>query len=351
MVFSGIVKRKALGRGVCLMLVLGLIAGCAGVPQTGPANASRTYAPPLQSGPPMGRGRAVDRQQSLTARSGPSWSSAAMGRTRPVPMTMPLRSYGLRPGDRQAIMEEQKKMYAAAASDENAAESRGRAPQRPVGKEGPIPEAQQLLDAQKDLSGMQITTAIGGAIVGTVLGGALGALAGLASGDSRNVAKSALIGAGAGLAAGLAAGIIVADKKKDYAVNEDHLDNCINRAKQFNEIAAKANDELSTQIRLTEQNMDQLRTRVNDASVQREQISRDLTGLEEIRETTDRAIGVLDEEVSAQEKALKEASNDKSGRAAALEEELGKMRRQLAEMKVRRDRLNDLNTALGKMAV
>lgn len=343
MIFSGIVKRKPFGQGVCLLLVLGLIAGCAGVPRTGPEDASRISTPPPPSGPPMYKGKVVNVQKFLPVRSDPSLSATEMGR--------------LKPGDTLTIKEEQGEWYSIAAPDENAPSFQGWVMQKYVEKgeliapPPPPPAAQQPSDEQKDVSGMKTKTAVQGAVIGTLAGAAIGALAGLATGDSRNVVKGALIGAGAGLATGLVAGIYVANKKEDYANNEAYLDACINEARQYNEIAAKANDDLSTQIRLTEQNIDQLRTRTRNAALRRQQASQNVETLKQAAGTSDKNIAALEGEISAQEKALKETANDKTGRSAALESEVGKLRLQLAEMKTKRDRLNSLNAELSKMAV
>lgn len=341
MILSRILQIRQFGQGVCLLLVLGLLSGCAGAPQRLPDTA-RTYAPPV-SGPPMYKARVVNVQKFLPVRSDPSLSATEMGR--------------LKPGDTLVIKEEQGEWYSIAVPDEKSPQFQGWVKQMYVEKgeliapPPPPPVAQQPSDEQKDVSGMKTTTTVQGAVLGTLAGAALGALIGLATGDSRNIAKGALIGAGAGLATGLVAGVYVANQKEKYANTEAYLDACINEAQEYNTLATEANEHLSTQISLTEQNIAQLRTKVKDASLRKEQASKNLASLKETREKTDGAINIVEGEISAQEKAVKESANDKSGRCAALEGELGKMRQQLAEMKAKRDKLNGLNTELNKMAV
>lgn len=331
------------GQGICLLLVLGLLSACAGQQQIRlDTTAGASTPPPL--GPPMYQGSVINVQNFLPVRSDPSLSATEMGR--------------LQPGDALTIKEEQGEWFSIAAPDEKNPQLQGWVLQKYVARgdliappEPPPAAAPQPSAEKKDLSGMKTATSIQGAALGALAGAAVGALVALAAG--KNVAAGAAIGAGAGLVTGLVAGVYVANQKEKYANDEAYLEACIAEARQYNEAAARSNEDLDTQINLTEQNIDQLRNKVRDVSARKQQARTNLATLEQTGKTCDKNISLLKGEISAQEKALSQVprDSDTSGRSAALEGELVTMRQQLTDLKTKRDRLNDLNAEMSKMAV
>lgn len=331
------------GQGICLLLILGLVSGCAGQQQIRLDPTASPHAP-LPQGPPMYQGTVINVQKFLPVRSDPSLSATEMGR--------------LKPGDALTIKEEQGEWFSIAAPDERNPQLQGWVLQQYVARgdllappEPPPAAEQQPSDEKKDLSAMKTTTTVQGAALGALAGAAVGALVALAAG--KNVAAGAAIGAGAGLVTGLFAGVYVANQKEKYANNEAYLDACIAEARQYNEAAARSNEDLDTQINLTEQNIDQLRNKVRDVSLRKQEAGKSLATLQQTGKTCDKSISLLEGEISAQQKALSQVprDSDTSGRSMALEGELVTMRQQLTDLKAKRDRLNDLNAEMSKMAV
>lgn len=342
MILDCIIRFRHWGQGISLLLILGLLAGCAG-PQ--PIRLDTTAPPPpLPQGPPMYQGTVINVQKFLPVRSDPSLSATEMGR--------------LKPGDSLTIMEEMDEWFSVAAPDEKNPQLQGWVLQKYVARgdliappEPPPPAAQPPSDDTKDLSGMKTATTLQGAALGALAGAAVGALVAVAAG--KNVAAGAAIGAGAGLVTGLVAGVYVANQKEKYASDEAYLEACLAEARQYNEAAAKSNQDLDMQINLTEQNIDHLRNKVQDVSLRKQEAGKGLATIQQTGQTCDKSISLLEGEIRAQEKALSQVprDSDTSGRSMALDNELVTMRQQLNEMKAKRDRLNDLNAQMSKMAV
>lgn len=87
-----------------------------------------------------------------------------------------------------------------------------------------------------------------GTLAGAGIGAVLGAAIGAATGGSRGALTGALIGVGVGGAAGWAYGTSVANKKADYASEEEWLAACLAEAQGVNQQTAAYNQRLKTSL-------------------------------------------------------------------------------------------------------
>ncbi|MDR0882729.1 MAG: hypothetical protein LBP55_09360 [Candidatus Adiutrix sp.] len=95
-----------------------------------------------------------------------------------------------------------------------------------------------------DRTRTQTEGTLAGAGVGAAIGGLIGALTG-----NRNTALAgAAIGAGVGALGGLAYGTHVANKKAEYATEEEWLNACIQEAQSANQAAAAYRDRLKATL-------------------------------------------------------------------------------------------------------
>lgn len=148
-----------------------------------------------------------------------------------------------------------------------------------------------------------------GAVVGTAAGAATGALVGQLIGrDTKSTLIGAAIGAGVGAAAGYVVGDIIAQRKANYASEEDRLDDEINIASKYNEDLdkfnnkiAKRNSELKAQIADLKKvkNVDQealknkkaeLNSLIGESNKKKEQMSKELSMAEEYKKSLPKTI-------------------------------------------------------------
>jgi len=131
---------------------------------------------------------------------------------------------------------------------------------------------------------MKTKTTVQGAILGTLAGAAVGALVGLATGRFQEHRQRCFSLERGRPATGLVAGVYVAIRRRNTPTMRPTSMPASVRRSSINSVAAKANEDLGTQIRLTEQNIDQLRTKVSDVALRRQQASKNVAALKQATE-------------------------------------------------------------------
>ena len=139
---------------------------------------------------------------------------------------------------------------------------------------------------------------------GTAVGAGVGAVAGGVLGYLLGGKQGAAIGAGAGAALGAGGGYLygthVANRKKEYAREEDYLDALIVNAQQVND----RTDALRQEIVQLETETAQLIQRYNQRTIQRGELKKQELTLTKKVEEGQKQLQILQAEIDIQQKAL-----------------------------------------------
>jgi gas vesicle protein len=150
-----------------------------------------------------------------------------------------------------------------------------------------------------------------GTLVGTGIGAAIGAGIGAALGGRRGALAGAAIGAGVGGMAGLAYGTSVANKKREYASEEEWLAACLAEAKTTNEQAAAYNNRLKNTLAGYNKS-------VSDKNLA-QNIKKDL-------KESGQVLAHLDHTISSQEKAI--ASTASNAQTKQIQTQVNELKKQ-----------------------
>jgi hypothetical protein len=317
-----------------LFLIINLLAGCANVKPTD----SKAFTPPpvADKGPP--KGHVIGVKQFLPVRADASFKANTVGR--------------LEPGASVTIRTEDAEWYLISGTTSKGLPVDGWVQQNYIEKEPPaqVPPASDNAQSQEEVTKMKQRTTAEGTVLGALAGAGAGAVLALLLGDRKNMAAYIAGGAALGGAAGYAMGTYVANKKENYKNTEDYLDACIKEAFEYNQSAQETNRYFEETIQLTQMKIDKIKSEIKDAGARKMAFKNETDNLRKASADCDSAISKLEGELQAQEKAITGCAGDKTGKVSELEKQLVTMRKQLDDLKAKRNRLADMTNATNKMS-
>ncbi|MDR2946645.1 MAG: hypothetical protein LBV79_07875 [Candidatus Adiutrix sp.] len=160
-----------------------------------------------------------------------------------------------------------------------------------------------------------------GTLAGAGIGAALGAAIGAIAGGHRGALTGALIGAGVGGTAGLAYGTSVANKKADYASEEEWLAACLAEAQSVNQQTADYNSRLKTSLASYKKELSGNSYGLNEA----DQKTKGQALKKDLKESGE-YLALLDQEITAQESAASSATD--KAQAKNLQKQVDEMKKQ-----------------------
>lgn len=171
-----------------------------------------------------------------------------------------------------------------------------------------------------------------GALAGAILGTALGAVIGAQSG---NAARGAMLGAALGGGAGLAYGNHVANKKANYASEEQWLDACITQARATNQRARNYNSNLSARISRLRNEIAAAKATGNQGVLREKKAE-----IINLQRETSSELKKVDNEINSQQNVLGQASS------SGLRQEVISLKGNRSAMSSNYDRLASLNSSI-----
>lgn len=173
-----------------------------------------------------------------------------------------------------------------------------------------------------------------GTVVGSGIGAGIGAVIGGLSGGHRGALQGAGIGAVVGGIGGFLTGRHIANKKSEYASQEDWLDDSIAAARQTNLDVAKYNAGLQREIEQMEQESVQLIANYREYQVDRGALVDENKKVQEYRQQLRSDIASLKEEIAANRQIVEDAQAERgrTSKSVAMMREVDEMEQHLAEL-------------------
>lgn len=184
-------------------------------------------------------------------------------------------------------------------------------------------------------------TLVEGAAVGAAIGGVLGAVTGLVFGGKRGALIGGAAGAGLGALAGGLTGTYYANKKEEYANQEQRLDAMIQDVKADNAKAEATLNDYREVAQSSREATDRIKADLQQKRISTKQAQYELAVVKRNQTLLAQTLAALTKRRDEWNTALAEARTDaNTPQVAALESEVKRMDRQVAQMKQELDALN-----------
>ncbi len=173
---------------------------------------------------------------------------------------------------------------------------------------------------------------------GTAAGAGIGAVVGAAAGqifgrDTESTVIGAALGAAIGGGAGWVYGNHVANKKAQYASQEDYLNACIASARQVNNETRQYNASLRTEISRLNQEIDLLVAKNRQNRSYRNQLARKREEVQQKQTDANNRLQRAQDEVAIQKEVLsREKGGGSSNEVRALDQEIARLEQTAREL-------------------
>ena len=173
-----------------------------------------------------------------------------------------------------------------------------------------------------------------GTVVGSGIGAGIGAVIGGLSGGHRGALQGAGIGAVVGGIGGFLTGRHIANKKSEYASQEDWLDDCIASARQTNSDVARYNADLRQEIDWLDRESARLVAEYEDYQTESSALAAEHKKVQEYRQQLRSDIASLKEEIAANRQIVEDvqAERGRTSKSVAMMREVDEMEQHLAEL-------------------
>ncbi|MEE4356116.1 MAG: hypothetical protein V2I97_06570 [Desulfococcaceae bacterium] len=182
-----------------------------------------------------------------------------------------------------------------------------------------------------------------GAGLGALLGAAVGAGVGAIAGGKEGALTGAIVGAGAGAIGGYLYGDHVANKKKQYAKDEDYLNACIASARQVNSQTRQYNASLKNQISYLNSEVNKMVAMYNSRKIRKADLQKEknkvLAKHTEAQKTLQRA----KDEVAIQREVMNREKGKSQAELAQLNNEVRSLEKSVAELEQQTETLASMN--------
>ena len=180
----------------------------------------------------------------------------------------------------------------------------------------------------------RVRTQTEGTVVGSGIGAGIGAVIGGLSGGHRGALQGAGIGAVVGGIGGFLTGRHIANKKSEYASQEDWLDDSIAAARQTNSDVARYNADLRQEIDQLDRESARLVAEYEDYQAESSALAAEHKKVQEYRRQLRSDIASLKEEVAANRQIVEDvqAERGRTSKSVAMMREVDEMEQHLAEL-------------------
>ncbi|MGE4293848.1 MAG: hypothetical protein AB7E32_16765 [Desulfovibrio sp.] len=184
------------------------------------------------------------------------------------------------------------------------------------------------------------TGAAGGAILGAILGAIIG-------GDAESAAWGAAIGAAAGGVAGYAYGTHVADKKAEYAKQEDWLDACVASLEQTNAETKAYNAQLATEIKELDAQSTTLLADYNKKNTDKDALLAEKEVVDKKLAEANEALGKAKWELDNQQTVLADANaSGATTQAKELDSRIATLKAEIAKLESQTEQLASMSSRM-----
>ena len=173
-----------------------------------------------------------------------------------------------------------------------------------------------------------------GTVVGSGIGAGIGAVIGGLSGGHRGALQGAGIGAVVGGIGGFLTGRHIANKKSEYASQEDWLDDSIAAARQTNSDVARYNADLRQEIDQLDQESARLIADYEDYQADGSALAAEHKKVQEYRQQLRSDIASLKEEIATNRQIVEDVQTERgrTSKSVAMMREVDEMEQHLAEL-------------------
>ena len=186
-----------------------------------------------------------------------------------------------------------------------------------------------------------------GSLLGAGLGAGLGALIGGLTGGGRGALIGAGIGAGVGAAGGYAVGAHIADKKAEYARQEDWLDACIAHSEEVNAEVRQYNAKLGREIAALDRESQVLMAKYRQKEISRNKLIAEQRQLQKYHNDSEKTLSDLRSERAKQQRVASEARRlGDARRAHKLDAEIAKLDKEIKQMREYNKRLANISARM-----
>jgi uncharacterized small protein (DUF1192 family) len=184
------------------------------------------------------------------------------------------------------------------------------------------------------------TGAAGGAVLGAILGAIIG-------GDAESAAWGAAIGAAAGGAAGYAYGTHVADKKAEYAKQEEWLDACVASLEKTNADTKAYNAQLATEIAEMDAQSSKLLADYDKKTADKSVLLAEKDVVDKKLAEANEALGKAKWELDNQEKVLADANaSGSTTQAKELDDRIATLKAEIAKLESQTEQLASMSSRM-----
>jgi hypothetical protein len=186
-----------------------------------------------------------------------------------------------------------------------------------------------------------------GTLVGAGVGAAAGAGIGAAIGGRGGALLGGLIGAAAGAIGGYAYGSHVANKKAEYASEEEWLDACIKSAEENNQALREHNRKVVAEIGSLEKQTARLEKAYAAKTAGKAVLTAEKEEIDQKIKKNAEWIAAAETEISEQSKVVAEArSSGQNDYAATLQKEIDSLKRQKSQLEDSNKKLTAMSSRL-----
>ena len=187
-------------------------------------------------------------------------------------------------------------------------------------------------------------TQVQGTVLGAAIGATLGAIIGNQMGDSR---KGAILGAMVGGMGGLAYGDHVANKKAQFAKQEDYLDACIAQTRKVHDETQQYNAALQQQIAALDTQSQQLMASYQQQQAARGDVVNMKRQLQDKLAEAQQNLKKVNGEIMIERQVLAQESKTPAGdRLGQLETQINQLEQQKAQLTEQTQRLAAINNRM-----
>ncbi|MDM8515575.1 YMGG-like glycine zipper-containing protein [Desulfobacterales bacterium HSG16] len=183
----------------------------------------------------------------------------------------------------------------------------------------------------------------GGAAVGAAVGALIGQLAGK---DTESTLKGAALGAAIGAIAGGAYGNHVANKKSNYAKQEDYLNACVASARQINRETEQYNASLRNEVDTLDAEVNQMIAMYNKKKIKRSAMKKEKVKVQKRLADARKKLKRARDEVAIQKRVYDSEKQTSARELAKLNIEIRRLEKAANELETQTQALADLDSSI-----
>jgi len=182
--------------------------------------------------------------------------------------------------------------------------------------------------------------------IGAGIGAALGAGIGYLAGGKKGALIGAAAGAGAGAIGGYLYGSHVANKKAEYASQEEYLNACINSTRQVNTDTRQYNASLKGEIQNLDQEVTRLIALYNNKKIKRTTLQKEKNKVAAKLADANKKLKRAKDEVAIQREVMKKEQGKSQAELAKLNTEVNNLQKSVSDLEQNTETLASINNRI-----